>query len=90
MNNNVFVHPYALKHGIPEDEILFAWSNFVKSQQRSSPYEEQCVRVGYGYKTPHAIQMIGVIKPLGTLIIHAMTPPQDKVLCELGISRRKR
>ena len=90
MSNSVFVHPHALKHGVSEDEILFAWSNFVKSQQRFSSHEEQCARVGYGHKTPHAIQMIGVIKPFGTLIIHAMTPPQNNVLCELGLSRRKR
>ncbi len=84
----VLVHPHALKHGLAEDEILYAWGNFVKSQQRETPNEDQCVRVGYGRSTPSAIQMVGVEKPFGTLIVHAMTPPQVRVLDELGIPRR--
>ena len=87
---DVFVHPHALKHGISEDEILFAWSNFVRSQQRSTPLEDHCVRIGYGIRFADAIQMVGVTKSYGTLIIHAMAPPQGKVLDELGIPRRKR
>ena len=34
--------------------------------------------------------MVGIVKPFGTLIIHAMTPPQGSVLDELGIPRRQR
>ena len=87
---SIFVHPHALKHGLTEDEVLWAWSNFVKSQQRSTPNEDQCIRVGYGKTTPNAIQMIGITKPYGTLVIHAMTPPQATILDELGIPRRQR
>lgn len=90
MKADVFVHPHALKHGLSEEEILAAWSNFVRSQQRRTPREDQCVRVGYGKTTPGAIQMVGIVKPFGTLIIHAMTPPQGSVLDELGIPRRQR
>lgn len=32
--------------------------------------------------------MIGIEKPFGTLIIHAMAPPQASILDELGIPRR--
>lgn len=88
--NDVYVHPHALKHGLSESEILYAWSNFVKSQQRSTPHEDQIVRIGYGKTTSQGIQMIGVRKPAGTLIVHAMTPPQNAVLKELGIPRRSR
>ena len=88
MIEEVFIHPHALKHGLSEDEILHAWSNFVRSQQRSTPHEDQCVRIGYGRVTQDAIQMIGIMKPFGTLIVHAMTPPQASVLDELGIPRR--
>lgn len=84
----VYVHPHALKHGLSEKEILYAWSNFVKSQQRSTPREDQVVRIGYGREVSTAIQLIGVVKPWGTLIIHAMTPQQDSVKKELGILRR--
>ena len=86
--NEVFVHPHAMKHGLSEDEVLHAWSNFVKSQYRETPRNNQCVRIGYGRSTPNAIQMIGVCKPFGTLIVHAMTPPQTSVMKELGIPRR--
>ncbi len=84
----ILVHPHALKHGLPEEEIVYAWENFVKSQQRETPHEEQCVRVGYGRSTPSAVQMVGVEKAFGTLVVHAMTPPQSRVLDELGIPRR--
>ena len=84
----VYVHPHALKHGLSEDEILYAWLNFVKSQQRKAPNEDHIVRVGYGKHTSGAIQMVGVSKAFGVLIVHAMTPPQDKVLKELGMLRR--
>ncbi len=86
--DEVYVHPHALEHGLTEDEILRAWSNFVKSQQRKCPRNDQCVRIGYGRTSTDAIQMIGITKPYGTLIVHALTPPQTKTLDELGIPRR--
>lgn len=86
---NIYVHPHALKHGLSEDEILYAWNNFVRSQFRKTPREDQCVRIGYGRHTSGAIQMVGIVKEFGTLIIHAMTPPQPRVLRELGIRGRR-
>lgn len=85
MTESVFVHPHALKHGISEDEIRHAWNNFVRSQQRRAPNEEQVVRIGYGRTTETAIQMIGVAGVSGILIIHALTPPQRNVIKELGL-----
>ena len=85
MTKSVFVHPHALKHGIPEDEIRYAWINFVRSQQREVPNEEQIVRIGYGATIETAIQMIGVIGVDGVLIIHALTPPQRSIIKELGL-----
>lgn len=85
MIDSVFVHPHALKHGVAEDDVRHAWSNFVRSQQRSAPKEEQIVRIGYGLTTETAIQMIGVVGESGVLIIHAMTPPQESIIRELGL-----
>lgn len=82
---DVYVHPHALKHGLSEEEIRYAWSNFVRSQFRHAPNEDQCVRIGFGAYTPTAIQMVGVVRPVGVLIVHAMTPPQKSVLAELGM-----
>ena len=54
-----------------------------------SAHSGKCVRIGYGLESPGAVQMIGVMKPFGTLIVHAMTPPQKSVLEELGIPGRR-
>ena len=86
--DDVYVHEHALKHGLDEEEIIYAWSNFVRSQQRRTPREDQTVRIGYGKNTIHSIQMIGIIKSQGTLIIHAMSPAQDSIRKELGLPRR--
>ncbi len=45
-------------------------------------------RIGYGKQAPQAIQMIVVVKPFGTLVIHALTPPQQGILKELGMPMR--
>lgn len=83
----VYVHPHALKHGLTEEEILRAWLNYVRSQSRSAPNEDQVVRVGFGSSDHGAIQMVGIAKEFGVLVIHALTPPQDNVLRELGLLR---
>lgn len=85
----VFVHPHALKHGLTEDQILRAWSNFIAKQPRATPNEDQVVCVGYAEDVPSEIQMVAVSKPWGKMIYHAMTPAQASILKELGIPRRK-
>lgn len=88
--NDTYVHPHALKHGLTEEEILRAWTNYIKSQYRESPNEDHIIRIGYGYSSQVPIQMVGIQKEFGVLIIHALTPPQDKMLKELGIPRRQK
>jgi hypothetical protein len=44
--------------------------------------------IGYGRQAPQAIQIIAVVKPFGTLVIHAPTPPQQSILKELGMPMR--
>lgn len=86
----VFVHPHALKHGLTEDQILRAWSNFIAKQPRATPNEDQIVCVGYAEDVPQDIQMLAVSKPWGEMIYHAMTPAQVSILRELGIPRRSK
>lgn len=86
---DVFVHPHAQAHGLTEDEIIFAWHNYVVSQVRKPPQEERIVRVGYSRTSDVPIQMIGIPKPFGILIIHAMAPAQKAILEELGINASK-
>ncbi len=86
---NVLVHPHALKHGLSEESVRFAWQNFVAMQHRRTPNEDQIVAIGYD-QSGKMIQMIGVFKPYGTLVYHALTPPTTKALIELGLLRRPR
>lgn len=87
MTGNVFVHPHALKHGLNENQILFSWKNFIRKRYRQPPYEEQVVAIGCD-KDGTLIQMVAIEKTFGTLVYHAMTPPTEKVLAELGLTRR--
>ena len=82
----VMVAEHALKHGLTESEILHAWENYVKMQQRPAPSEEYVAAIGCTQSGDMA-QMVAVIVEDGYLIIHAMTPPTTKVLKELGMAR---
>jgi hypothetical protein len=84
---DVLVDYHALKHGLTEDEILFAWENFVRKQHRSTPNSDQIAAVGCD-RSGKLIQMVAIEKQFGILIYHAMAPPTAKVLIELGLIRR--
>ena len=88
--SKIYIHEHAFKHGIEEDEILEAWDNFVAKSKRNMPKDDQVVCVGFSARRNRAIQMIAVENNKGLMIFHAMTPPQNSVLKELGIERRKR
>lgn len=85
--NGVEIHPHALKHGLSEEDVLFAWEHFVRRQHRRTPNEDQIAAVGYD-RSGRMVQMVGIEKPFGVLVYHAMTPPTTKVLIELGLARR--
>lgn len=82
----VIVAEHALKHGLTEVEVLHAWENYVKMQQRPAPDEEYVAAIGYT-QAGDTIQMVAVMVEDGYLIIHAMAPPTTKVLRELGMAR---
>lgn len=84
---DVVVHPHALKHGLSEERILEAWSRFFRKRHRKAPNSDQIVAVGVDAKG-RLIQLIGVVKPFGVMIYHALTPPTENVLLELGLARR--
>lgn len=84
----VMVHPHALKHGVREADIRYAWENFIRQRQRSAPQSDQIVSVGVSPRGD-LIQMVGVINSQGVLVYHALTPPTENVIRELGLARRK-
>ena len=83
---SVIVAEHALKHGLTEEEILHAWENYVKMQQRPAPEEEYVAAVDCTQKGD-MVQMVAMIVENGYPIIHAMAPPTTKVLKELGMAR---
>ena len=78
----IVVHEHALKHDLSSREIEYAWRNFVVQQHRASPDEDKILAIGFD-QMHRPIQMVARV-----LIYHAMTPPSEKVLRELGMVRR--
>lgn len=37
----IVVHDHALKHGLTEEDVLYAWNNFVRKQRRKVPWEDE-------------------------------------------------
>ena len=87
MMEEVFIARHAFKHGLCEDDIRYAWDNFLRRQYRGAPNEGQVLAIGYDRKG-RAVQMVAVERAFGVLIFHAMTPPTKGALEELGMSRR--
>ena len=84
---DVYVDEHAYKHGLTEEQILYAWENFIKKLYRGAPNEGEIVCVGYD-KNGVMMQLVAVEKSFGVLIYHAMTPPTQNALKELGLLKR--
>lgn len=85
----VYVDEHAFKHGISYVEIVHAWNNLVAIRHRGSPCEGEIIAIGLSL-TGDAIELVTSMKQQGVLIYHAMKPPTEKALRELGYVRRKR
>ncbi len=81
------VHPHALKHGLSEETILEAWDRSIRMRHRREPNCGQIASIGVDRKG-RLIEMVAAERPYGVLIYHAVTPPTDKLLMELGWDRR--
>ena len=84
---NTYVHPHALRHGVAEDEILYAWKNFISKRHRDIPNTDQIIAVGFD-RQGRFVQMVGIVKEDGVMIYHAMTPPTTSFLVEIGLVRK--
>ena len=85
--DTVFVHPHALKHGLSEGDILYAWDKFVSKRNRDIPNTDQIIAVGFDRKG-RFVQMVGIISHKGTMVYHAMSPPTASFLAEVGMVRK--
>ncbi|WP_302798738.1 hypothetical protein [Senegalimassilia anaerobia] len=87
--DDVQIDAHAFKHGVTSDEILQVWNSIVAMRLRTAPCEETIVAIGLSAKG-EAIELVASLKWQGVLVYHAMKPPTEKVLKELGLVRRKR
>lgn len=87
--DDVIIAEHAFKHGISQEDIVYAWENFVRKQYRGAPHEGEVVVVGYD-RAGRFIEIVAATRPFGTVIYHAMEPPTRNVLIELGLARRRK
>ena len=84
----VVIKSHAYKHGLTREEILYAWAHLVVWGYRNPPYENSILAVGLTADGRLA-QMVGIEHPRAIIIIHALSPPTQKALRELGLKARR-
>lgn len=83
--DEIRIHPHALKHGLAQEEIIYAWRNFVRMRPRG---DDCWVTIGFT-SVGREIETIGMVLADGTtLIIHAISPATERIKRELGLTRR--
>lgn len=85
---DIIVSEHAFKHGIAQEDIEYAWEHFYRKQYRGAPNEGEIVLVGPD-RQGRPLQVVAAERTFGTIVYHAMRPPTQKVLMELGIERRR-
>lgn len=83
----VVIAEHALKHGLTAAEIAFAWRNFIGMQFRGAPREGEIVVVACT-QTGEIVELVAAESNNGVVIFHAMKPPTERVLRELGLEVR--
>lgn len=85
MTERLRIHPHALKHRLSEEDIKYAWDNFVSRRLRKGG--DYWVSVGFD-RSGREIELVGAILADGTiLVIHAMSPATKRLKRELGLGR---
>ena len=82
----VIVHPRIMERhpDLSENDVREAWDNYVRMMMRK---EEQTIAIGFDSQG-RAIEMVAKRSGGDYLIYHALTPPTEKALRELGMVRR--
>lgn len=82
------IHSNALKH-LSKDDVLRAWTSVVKSIRRESEDEPpRWLMVGF-LPDGADVELIAVETTDGWLIIHAMSPVQQKFSDEMEMTERR-
>lgn len=82
------IHQNALKH-LSREEVLSAWASITKCIQRESDHEPpRWLCVGW-LSDGRSVELIAVETINGWLIIHAMSPVQQKFSKEIARTERR-
>jgi hypothetical protein len=81
--SDIVVHPNCYKHGLELEDALSGWSNVLAYSVRESFSGDRMVVLGYDTKS-RLCEVIGLRKPYGWPLIHAMTPPTKKTVLEVS------
>lgn len=80
------MHPHALKHGLTEQKVRYAWEHFVVLQTRKPPRHDQVAAIGVDSQG-RLVQLVAVRNGNEVLIFHAMRNPTKQFLAELRLGR---
>jgi len=85
----VRVHSHALKHGLSDNEVAFAWENPIRCRQRNGT-NDPAIWISIGALPDGRLaELVAFMDESGVwCVFHAMTPPTKKFKSELGFARR--
>jgi hypothetical protein len=86
----VLVLPHALRHGLGEEEIIYAWNSLIRCRQRQSKDEPpRWIAIGT-LPDGRTVEMVAFESLAGEwCVFHALTPPTVKFIKELGLKGGK-
>jgi len=90
MNLHVRVLPHALKHGLTEREVTYAWLNTIRCRQRKSKDEPpRWIAIGT-LPDGRLAELVAFEDSEGNwCVFHAMVPPTEKFIKELELKGGK-
>jgi hypothetical protein len=83
----IIVAEHALKHGLTERQIRYAWGHYLAMQHRRAPAEDEVIAIGHEQRG-RLVQLVAIERKRAIIIYHAMSPPTRRMLAELGLRRR--
>lgn len=83
------IDPHALKHGLTEEEVRFAWDTPIVCRQRSGENDPPIwIAIGM-LQDGRLAELVALEDNQGRWhVFHAFVPPTKKFLKELGMGRR--
>ena len=82
----IVILPHALRHGLSENEIAYAWASPIRCRQRQSKDEPpRWIAIGT-LPNGRMVEMVAFENSAGEwCVFHAKTPPTAKFVAELGL-----